>query len=305
MIVTPTPQPDNILTSLAQLLTPPPPLTTPLPYNAVVATPTPEPMIVTNTPTPLNAATSVAYSQYATAVAILTGTFTPTPSYIVTATPVPVLLQRLPLIQYLDLLPPTPTAAVPTPPPSRMPAELIGRILFLSNREGGEGVYMVDPATGRLARINERWPYDLAKEAEQKSPDGQLVSIVREDNRRIPQIYVYSAQYNSYRQITTTSGWSYDPAWSPTGEWIAFVSQETGNDEIFIIRPDGSETRQLTKNTWEWDKHVSWSPDGQEIVFWSNRDTGRAQLWVMNSDGSNQRKLLDSPYEDREPVWVK
>jgi Tol biopolymer transport system component len=63
--------------------------------------------------------------------------------------------------------------------------------------------------------------------------------------------------------------------------------------------------QRLTFNDWEWDKHPSWSPDGSQIVFWSNRETGLHQLWIMNRDGSNQRRLLESPANDWDPVWVK
>ena len=63
--------------------------------------------------------------------------------------------------------------------------------------------------------------------------------------------------------------------------------------------------KRLTINMWEWDKHPSWSPDGNQIVFWSNRDTGRRQLWIMNADGSNQRVMISSPYQDWDPIWLK
>jgi TolB protein len=104
--------------------------------------------------------------------------------------------------------------------------------------------------------------------------------------------------------LTTHDRFSYDPAWSPAGDQIAFVARGD-NDEIYLINADGSDLRRLTTNTWEWDKHPSWSPDGKQIVFWSNRDSGRRQFWVMNADGSNQRPLLASTYNDWDPIWVK
>ncbi|PJF33617.1 MAG: hypothetical protein CUN57_01675, partial [Phototrophicales bacterium] len=62
---------------------------------------------------------------------------------------------------------------------------------------------------------------------------------------------------------------------------------------------------QLTRNDWAWDKHPSFSPDGEQVVFYSNR-TGTNQLWVMNRDGSGQHLLMDANgYNDFDPVWVK
>jgi len=68
---------------------------------------------------------------------------------------------------------------------------------------------------------------------------------------------------------------------------------------------DGSDLRRLTYNTWEWDKHPSWSPDGAQVVFYSNRDTGRQQIWVMNADGSAQRNLTNDRFNNWDPVWIK
>ncbi len=119
------------------------------------------------------------------------------------------------------------------------------------------------------------------------------------------QIQAYAPAYNNVRQLTTLKGASYDPAWSPTGEWIAFVSTDSGGDEIYRVNPDGSVTQRLTFNTWEWDKHPSWSPDGSRIVFYSNRDSGRRQLWMMNNDGSGQVNLSNNEYNDWDPVWVR
>ena len=57
------------------------------------------------------------------------------------------------------------------------------------------------------------------------------------------------------------------------------MANETGNDEIWIVEKDSPSPIQLTKNTWEWDHHPSWSPDGSQIVFSSNR-AGNRQIWV-------------------------
>ena len=68
-----------------------------------------------------------------------------------------------------------------------------------------------------------------------------------------------------------------------------------------MVAKDQWPPRQLTRNDWAWDKHPSWSPDGQQIVFESNRD-GQHRLWLMNADGSNQRPLTDPILAAHAPV---
>jgi Tol biopolymer transport system component len=185
-----------------------------------------------------------------------------------------------------------------------------GRVLFKSNRLGIEETYALDPDSGSVARINADWAWPLAAQQLTPSPDGQSAAIVKADSNGILQIFVRSLVYGTETQITTfrqqdDKTRSYDPAWSPTGEWIAFVSTNSGNDEIYRVTPDGSVVEQLTFNQWEWDKHPSWSPDGTQIVFYSNRETQRRQLWIMNADGSGQHALAPSPGDDWDPVWTR
>ena len=61
---------------------------------------------------------------------------------------------------------------------------------------------------------------------------------------------------------------------------------------------------RLTDNEWAWDHHPSWSPDGSQILFSSNRG-GMRQLWIMDADGSNQRQVTNFAFEVWNPVWVK
>jgi Tol biopolymer transport system component len=97
---------------------------------------------------------------------------------------------------------------------------------------------------------------------------------------------------------------AYDPVWSPDGSRIAFVSQQDGSDDIWVVYPDGSEPRNLTRNDWEWDKHPWWSPDGRRIIFWSNR-AGVWQIYLMDANGQNLRRLSNTTWDEYEPIWIK
>ena len=310
VVSTPTPEnvvgyADSLLTATVEAQSTGTP--TPLPPNARLVTATPVWIVVTATPTAENAATEIARSKWAvreaTAIAMTTGTATPRPPNFAVATPPPP-PTPLPLLIYSLTPRPTPT---PTVQGGAMPAAFRGKILFRSNRDGDTRLFLLDPATGAVAWVTQEWPFTVAATTEGQRADGRYRIFVKTvpDTQRL-QLFVWDNVYNTERQITAeANGSRYDAVWSPTSERIAYVSTEPGNDEIFTLSPDGANRRQLTVNNWEWDKHPSWSPDGTQIVFWSNRETGRAQLWVMNADGSGQRRLLNSPYSDWDPIWVK
>lgn len=72
---------------------------------------------------------------------------------------------------------------------------------------------------------------------------------------------------------------------------IAFVSERSGNVEIYSVRADGSRLGQLTRNRLE-DTAPLFSPDGNRAVFSRAQGEYSPQaLWLMNADGSGQRKL--------------
>jgi eukaryotic-like serine/threonine-protein kinase len=79
---------------------------------------------------------------------------------------------------------------------------------------------------------------------------------------------------------------------SPNGQWITFPSGGQ-QENIFAIKSDGSETRQLTDGEYK-DFMAHWSPDGKKILFGSNR-SGNLQLWTINADGGGLEQLTHMP----------
>ena len=73
--------------------------------------------------------------------------------------------------------------------------------------------------------------------------------------------------------------------------------------EIYVMRVDGTELRQLTDNQGIEDRDPQWSNDGRKIAFVTDRD-GNREIYVMNPDGTGQTNLTRSRADDRAPSWV-
>lgn len=84
------------------------------------------------------------------------------------------------------------------------------------------------------------------------------------------------------------------PAWSPVDNRIAFWSGiENQYGQIWVINSDGTGSKQLTEDCGHRNSDdPSWSPDGKKILFSTGR-SGRNELWVMDADGENERKVSD------------
>ncbi len=95
---------------------------------------------------------------------------------------------------------------------------------------------------------------------------------------------------------------------APSTQELAFVSIINERAAIFLVDSDGSNVRRLTDGQAD-DKMPSWSPDGQKIVFDSNRDNSagdtklQTEIYSMNADGTEQRRLTRNGYNDFAPVW--
>jgi hypothetical protein len=83
------------------------------------------------------------------------------------------------------------------------------------------------------------------------------------------QIFTMTSSGFSRKQLTQ-SGENYDPAWSPDGEKIAFISNRTGTTELWIMNRDGSGQKRLTSMGATRANNPIWSRDGQRILFNSN-----------------------------------
>ena len=88
---------------------------------------------------------------------------------------------------------------------------------------------------------------------------------------------------------------------SPDGEWLAYHSSRSGNLDIWQMRKNGHDLRQLTSDKQK-DIWPSWSPDGSRIAFASNRG-GNSDIYVISTDGGMITAITDDPAFDASPAW--
>ncbi|OLC11309.1 MAG: hypothetical protein AUH41_00915, partial [Gemmatimonadetes bacterium 13_1_40CM_66_11] len=120
--------------------------------------------------------------------------------------------------------------------------------------------------------------------------------IVVASSRAAPNKFqLYSVERSNLAQLTkltpaadTTS--ASDPAFSPDGSRIAFVSQRDGNAEIYVMNADGTGTTRVTNDP-QADGRPSFLPDGQSLAFHSSRTAGKLQIWAVNVDGTGLTQL--------------
>ncbi|QJR35785.1 Ig-like domain-containing protein [Gemmatimonas groenlandica] len=124
-------------------------------------------------------------------------------------------------------------------------------------------------------------------------------------------LYVARADGSDVRQLTSDNASDVYPAWSPDGSRIAWVSSRSSGLNIYTARPDGSDVQQLTfarfddplPGSGQVATRPSWSPDGRHIVYTVGVNN-RSQLWVMNAQGHDKRRLTaPANADDYEPTW--
>jgi TolB protein len=81
---------------------------------------------------------------------------------------------------------------------------------------------------------------------------------------------------------------------------ILFSSKRSGNYEIYLMNPDGSDAKNLT-NTKAYNTFPAWSPDGKTIAFCRYDEGQTPTIWTMDADGKNAKQITKG--YDRAPAW--
>ena len=211
------------------------------------------------------------------------------------------------------------------------------RIAFYSDRDGNSEIYVMDADGSNQRRLTDT----AADEGYPSwSPDGKTIAFDSDRDGNF-EIYVMNADGTVPRRLTSSPARDVSASWSPDGKQIAFMSDRDGGFDVYVMNADGSNPARRTTTGTAWfpvwspdgtklafhvgrDVHVtqpdgsqltrlttdpdngmypSWSADGSKIAFMSWR-TGRTELFVMNADGTDQKKLMTMERGDAiDPRW--
>ena len=162
------------------------------------------------------------------------------------------------------------------------------KIAFTSTRDGNSELYLINADGTGMRRLTHHPGIDTSP---CWSPTSREIAFTS-DRTGSPQIYAMDTEGLNLRRISYQGSYNDSPSWSPSRQRseIAFTSRiERGPFDIVVYDFQTRQTRQLTTGRGS-NESPDWSPNGLHLVFTSSR-TGSDQIFSMNRDGSNQRRL--------------
>ncbi|MGB7624138.1 MAG: PDZ domain-containing protein [Terriglobia bacterium] len=167
--------------------------------------------------------------------------------------------------------------------------------------ENGGYLYVLDLKTEKTRRI----PVIVPSEMLQARPEFKKVERLMRSISLSPsgqralleargEIFTVPAKKGDVRNITNTTAVHHlDPAWSPDGKWIAYLSDQTGEYEIYVRSQDGKgEETRITHDGGVYRFHPLWSPDSKKIAY----SDKALRLWYVNIDEKKPVEVDHSLY---------
>ena len=122
------------------------------------------------------------------------------------------------------------------------------------------------------------------------SPDGKTIAF-----ELVGDIYTLPIEGGTAKLIDRGMAFDSQPKFSPDGKWIAFISDREGSENIWIMHPDGSGVKQVSKDPNSEFVSPSWSPDGNYIfVSKAAFGIGSSEVWMYHVNGGSGVQITKS-----------
>ncbi len=136
------------------------------------------------------------------------------------------------------------------------------------------------------------------------SPNRQEITYMLYESGQ-PRVYLLQIETGQRELVGNFPGMTFAPRFSPDGQKVIMsLMRDDGNSNIFAMDLRSRNTTRLTDSV-AIDTSPSYSPDGSQIVFTSDRGggSGRSQIYVMGADGSNPHRISFGQGVYSTPVW--
>jgi TolB protein len=124
------------------------------------------------------------------------------------------------------------------------------------------------------------------------SADGTRLAFATARDEGAPDIAVSDANGRRARVLTRNNARDSQPAWSPDGAHLTFMSERDGNPEIYVMDADGSHQQRITDDP-SVDDAPAWSPDGRLFAY-GHRDGDVLEIRVVRPDGTGTRTVIST-----------
>jgi TolB protein len=121
--------------------------------------------------------------------------------------------------------------------------------------------------------------------------------LYQSNRRGVWQLFIYDMLSQTSRQVTAGTSNNNFPDWSIDNEWIAFVSDRDGNEEIYLMKRNGSGLKRLTNDPAR-DIHPYFSPDKKFILFNSTRGNGSLDIYRFEISTGKTERLTDTKEDE-------
>lgn len=162
------------------------------------------------------------------------------------------------------------------------------RIVVMSDMHGDNfNIYTMSAEALKPTLLVESSDRDLSALA--LSPDGKKLAYQARLTDKSGELCVFDIERGRSRTLVQSPEAELFPAWSPTGDRLAYRCKNEGTSDICTTGADGGDVRNLTANPAR-DTAPVWAGSGDEIIFASTQDGGDAlKLFRINADGSGLR----------------
>jgi Tol biopolymer transport system component len=176
------------------------------------------------------------------------------------------------------------------------------QLVFALNRGGAYELRKISREGGNSMPL----PSDTASASDPAiSPKGDWMAFVESnENWNIWRVPLQGSHLGHPERFLASLGHNHSPSYSPDGSLIGFVSDRSGNPEIWLSNSDGKNLRQLTHFGGPWLGTIRWSPDGQWIVF-DARPNGHSEIFTMSISSGKPKLFEQENFEDRRPSWSR